>query len=82
MAKILEESRGILEFSGNISEYILDDKMQLKAVRLKDGQVIDHESLHSRVKPKHPLISTPKNLKNALDQFFVREFVTRRTQAI
>lgn len=82
MVKILSENNGELEFSNEIQEYILDSKMELKAVKLKSGQVIDHEHLHRHFSPKHPLLSTPTSLKRTLDQFFVQEFMERRTAPI
>jgi hypothetical protein len=77
-APILEQTSGGLKFSDDVEEYILDSKMQLKAVKLKDGRTIDHERLHSHFSPKHPLISTPSGLRSMLDQFFVHEFRQRR----
>jgi hypothetical protein len=79
MVRILEEESGSVKFSNEVDEFILDNKMQLKAVKLKSGQIMDHKSLHDRFSPKHPLLSTPKKVKHALDQFFVQEFKARRT---
>ena len=78
MATILEENNGELRFSDEITEYILDENMELKAVRLKDGKTLDSEQLHRDFTPKHPLIQTPQGLKRTLDQFFIHEFKDRR----
>lgn len=82
MASILSERNGHLEFSSDIEEFILDGKMEFKAVRLRDGRTVDHEHLHRHFSPKHPLLKTPAGLKRALDQFFFHEFVEKRTAAI
>jgi hypothetical protein len=82
MASILSEKNGQLGFSTEIEEFILDDKMELKAVRLKDGSTLDHEHLHRHFSPKHPLLKTPEGVKKTLDQFFIHEFVERRIAAI
>ena len=79
MGSVLVEESGMLKFSDEVDEFILDSKMQLKAVRLKTGQVIDHKALHRRFTPKHPLISTPDKVKSALDQFFIHEFKEKRS---
>jgi hypothetical protein len=78
---ILTESGGELRFSRQIREYILDENMQLKAVRLRNGEVIDAKHLHRRFTPTHPLLKTPARIKQTLDQFFVYEFRERRLPA-
>ena len=78
---ILKENRGGLTFSDEIQEYILDENMELKAVRLKNGEVIDYKHLHREFTPKHPLLRTPLKIKNTLDQFFLQEFRERRLAA-
>jgi hypothetical protein len=78
MASILKQDNGNVKFSTEIEEYILDENMELKAVRLKSGETVDHEHLHRHFSPKHPLLKTPTGLRKALDQFFVHEFAERR----
>ncbi len=78
MEKILEENNGNVRFSSQIHEFILDENMELKAVKLKNGIEVDHEGLHRFFAPKHPLIKTPQGMKETLDSFFVHEFVDRR----
>jgi hypothetical protein len=78
MVKILNENNGEIEFSSEIQEYILDANMELKAVKLSSGEVVDHEHLHRHFSPKHPALKTPTGLKKTLDQFFVQEFMERR----
>ena len=78
MVSILTEENGQLAFSSEVTEYILDEKMELKAIKLRDGQTIDHERLHRHFSPKHPLLRTPVGLKTMLDQFFLHEFRQRR----
>ena len=82
MTTILSEKDGHIGFSSEIEEFILDQNMELKAVRLRDGSCVDHEHLHRHFSPKHPLLKTPTELKRTLDQFFIHEFVERRAQAI
>ena len=78
MTAILEETDGALKFSEEVKEFILDEKMELKAVKLKNGQMIDHMHLHRHFSPRHPLIKTPTGLRIALDQLFLHEFTDRR----
>lgn len=78
MVKILEDDRGEIRFSPQIEEFILDENMQLKAIRLKSGETIDHTHLHRQFSPKHPLLKTPEKVKSTLDQFFVHEFMSKR----
>ncbi|MFH1055757.1 MAG: hypothetical protein V1744_06675 [Candidatus Altiarchaeota archaeon] len=78
MTSILEETNGELKFSGNIQEFILDEKMELKAVKLRGGETVDYEHLHRHFSPKHPLLKTPSILKRTLDQFFLHEFKEKR----
>jgi len=82
MTSILEQNNGALKFSNDVAEYILDENMQLKAVKLRNGEMVDHEHLHRHFSPKHPLLKTPSELKKTLDRFFIHEFVERRAQAI
>ncbi len=70
-----------MRFSHDIVEYILDDRMQLKAVKLRNGSVIDARDLHRQFNPKHPLLKTPSKIRETLDQFFVHEFQSRRLPA-
>ncbi|MBU0762482.1 MAG: hypothetical protein KKD39_05600 [Candidatus Altiarchaeota archaeon] len=79
MEKVLEDKGGELKFSPDVAEFILDKNMELKAVRLRNGKVVDHEHLHTRFNPKHPLLSSPEKVKHALDQFFVHEFKEKRS---
>ena len=78
LTKILNVNDGELKFSEEISEYILDENMELKAVKMRSGETLDHEHLHRYFSPKHPLLSTPSGLKRTLDQFFLHEFRDRR----
>lgn len=78
MSKILEQDGGDIKFSNEVQEYILDENMELKAIRLKNGVEIDHKRLHRDYSPKHPLLRTPENLKSTLDQFFLHEFKAKR----
>ena len=78
---ILTQNNGALQFSDEITEYILDENMELKAVRLRDGRVVDYRVLHRQFTPKHPLLKTPVGVKRTLDQFFLHEFVERRIPA-
>ena len=78
---ILKEDRGGLRFSDEIEEYILDENMHLKAVRLRNGETIDHIHLHRQFSPKHPLLRTPSGVRDTLDQFFIHEFRERRLTA-
>jgi hypothetical protein len=78
LTKILDSNGGELRFSEEISEYILDENMELKAVRMRNGQTLDHEHIHRHFSPKHPLLSTPSGLRKTLDQFFLHEFRDRR----
>jgi len=75
---ILTEDESGLKFSQEVAEYILDENMQLKAVKLKNGVIVDSEHLHSEFNPKHPLLRTPTLVKRTLDQFFLHEFTERR----
>jgi hypothetical protein len=81
MTKILNEDNGSLKFSSEIEEYILDENMQLKALRLRNGLTVDHEHLHRHFSPKHPLLKTPTGLRSTLDQFFLHEFREKRLLA-
>jgi hypothetical protein len=78
MVNVLRENNGELTFSSEVEEYILDRNMQLKAIKLKNGQVVDSERLHRHYSPKHPLLRTPIGLQKTLDQFFVHEFREKR----
>ena len=78
---ILTEYNGSIRFSNEIAEYILDENMQLKAVKLNNGQTIDYHQLHRQFAPKHPLLKTPSRIKKTLDQFFLHEFRERRLPA-
>ena len=78
MVKVLESEGGQVRFSEQVSEYVLDENMVLKAVVLKDGNRVDHTHLHEVFAPKHPLLRTPEKVRAALDQFFVHEFKDRR----
>ena len=78
MATILKENNGELTFSNEVKEYILDENMELKALRLADGQTVDHLHLHRHFSPKHPLLKTPTVLRKTLDQFFLHQFKERR----
>lgn len=75
---ILTEKKGELKFSQEVEEFILDENMRLKAVKLKNGETVDHNRLHKQYSPKHPLLKTPKAIKKTLDQFFLHEFRERR----
>ena len=78
MENILEQEGEGVKFSEAIKEYILDEKMQLKAVKLKNGIEIDSEQIHRQFEPKHPLLATPAGVRNILDQFFLHEFKEKR----
>ncbi|MFH1402920.1 MAG: hypothetical protein ABIH11_01460 [Candidatus Altiarchaeota archaeon] len=77
--KVLVERGGCLEFNRKaISEYILDENMELKAVRFKSGEVQDMEGIHRLHRPKHPLLRTPESLRRALDLFFLHDLAEKR----
>jgi hypothetical protein len=78
---ILTKHNGEVKFSNEIEEYILDENMELKAVKLRNGETIDHEHIHRQFTPKHPLLKTPLKIKKTLDQFFLHEFKERRLAA-
>jgi len=82
MPSILSEKDGQLGFSSEVTEFILDENMEFKAVKLKDGSTVDHEHLHRHFSPKHPMVKTPAGLKRTLDQFFLHEFMERRMAVI
>jgi hypothetical protein len=80
--KLLVEKGGRLEFNRKaISEYILDENMELKAVRFKNGRVQDFNGIHKSHRPKHPLLKTPQKLKKALHLFLVDSLAEQRLRA-
>jgi predicted Zn-dependent peptidase len=72
------EDNGEIRFSTEIKEYILDENMELKAMKLRNGETVDYQHLHRQFAPKHPLLRTPTGVRKTLDQFFVHEFKERR----
>ncbi len=69
--KVLVQQKGKLEFNKEaITEYILDENMELKALRFKDGVMKDIRGIHRQHRPQHPMLRTPEGLKKTLNLFF------------